>query len=288
MNENYYQILGIAELTASPEEIKLAYRRQAQRWHPDRHPNQPSSVERFQAIQSAYQILSDVARKLAYDQELRATQQAQQARFETVSSHPEPVPDWQDSLRHREEKARQEWDKNGPGGYHIHLSLKVNWQEALKGSKRTIAVRVAETCQVCGGHNRLCATCAGTGQVFYNRVFGISIPKGSLPGETLRLFGQGHSGPRTSGPGDILIKLKFELPYPWHLEEGVLVRPLVLSRQQAREGGELELKSLIGGSGKIHLPGLLVEGQRVRLLRQGWADREGETSDAFLIIKIKN
>jgi curved DNA-binding protein len=65
---DYYDILGINK-TASAEEIKKAYRKQALEWHPDRHKDDKEAAEkRFKEINEAYQVLSDPQKKAAFDQ----------------------------------------------------------------------------------------------------------------------------------------------------------------------------------------------------------------------------
>ncbi len=65
---DYYDILGITK-TASADEIKKAYRKQALEWHPDRHKdNKEAAEKRFKEINEAYQVLSDSQKRQAYDQ----------------------------------------------------------------------------------------------------------------------------------------------------------------------------------------------------------------------------
>lgn len=64
--ENHYATLGISE-TATPDEIKKAYRLLSLKYHPDKNNNNPSAVEMFQKISSAYEILSDPEKKKEYD-----------------------------------------------------------------------------------------------------------------------------------------------------------------------------------------------------------------------------
>ena len=65
---DYYDILGVSK-SASAEEIKKAYRKQALEWHPDRHKEDKEAAERrFKEINEAYQILSDTQKRSAYDQ----------------------------------------------------------------------------------------------------------------------------------------------------------------------------------------------------------------------------
>ncbi|MBO9705765.1 MAG: J domain-containing protein, partial [Arthrobacter sp.] len=60
--ENHYQVLGVA-MTASTQEIKVAYRRAARLTHPD-HGGDP---ERFRAVTLAYEILVDDQSRARYD-----------------------------------------------------------------------------------------------------------------------------------------------------------------------------------------------------------------------------
>jgi len=65
---DYYDILGVTK-SASAEEIKKAYRKQALEWHPDRHKDEKEAAEkRFKEVNEAYQILSDSQKRSAYDQ----------------------------------------------------------------------------------------------------------------------------------------------------------------------------------------------------------------------------
>jgi molecular chaperone DnaJ len=65
---DYYDILGVGK-SASADEIKKAYRKQALEWHPDRHKDDKEAAERrFKEINEAYQVLSDSQKRSAYDQ----------------------------------------------------------------------------------------------------------------------------------------------------------------------------------------------------------------------------
>jgi curved DNA-binding protein len=67
MPQDYYELLGVGR-SASAEEIKKAYRRLAQKYHPDRNPDDDQAIKRFQEIQQAYDCLSDAKQRQLYDQ----------------------------------------------------------------------------------------------------------------------------------------------------------------------------------------------------------------------------
>lgn len=67
MAQDLYETLGVPK-TASTEEIKKAYRKQAKEWHPDKHKGEKAAEEKFKAINNAYEILSDSQKRAQYDQ----------------------------------------------------------------------------------------------------------------------------------------------------------------------------------------------------------------------------
>lgn len=67
MFKDYYTILEIP-FTASSEEIRTAYKRQAMKWHPDKNPNQDVTFV-MQDINEAYNILKNSVTKQRYDEE---------------------------------------------------------------------------------------------------------------------------------------------------------------------------------------------------------------------------
>ena len=62
---DFYEVLGV-ERTATDADVKRAFRKLAQQWHPDVN-KKPEAQERFKEINEAYQVLSDPQRRQTYD-----------------------------------------------------------------------------------------------------------------------------------------------------------------------------------------------------------------------------
>lgn len=87
MREDYYELLDVAP-TASAEEVKRAYYRQARRYHPDRNPDDAAAEERFKLIAEAYRVLGDADERYQYDGWLeRHRRLANAPELETMQRH---------------------------------------------------------------------------------------------------------------------------------------------------------------------------------------------------------
>ena len=64
---DYYEVLGFSK-NASEADLKKAYRRAAQKYHPDRNPDNKEAEEKFKECKEAWEVLSDSQKRAAYDQ----------------------------------------------------------------------------------------------------------------------------------------------------------------------------------------------------------------------------
>lgn len=65
--KDYYKVLGVSK-TADEKEIKSAFRKLAQKYHPDKNPGDKAAEDRFKEINEAYEVLGDAQKRQRYDQ----------------------------------------------------------------------------------------------------------------------------------------------------------------------------------------------------------------------------
>jgi|SRR5690554_727342 len=102
--KNHYQTLGIKR-DASNDDIKKAYRKLAQKFHPDKNGGDKFFEERFKEIQEAYEILSEPYEKDNYDSNYDYFFNGQQKTSQTYTRKEEPK---YEAPKPDSEKVRQE------------------------------------------------------------------------------------------------------------------------------------------------------------------------------------
>jgi molecular chaperone DnaJ len=185
-----YETLGVAK-SASPEDIKKAYRKLAAKYHPDRNPGDASAEEKFKEVQNAYDVLADPEKRKQYDT------------FGTANGRPgfDPrgggfgyrVDDFGDfdlgdlfgglggifgrgartQTRHQPER-----------GADVEVEVKVSFEDSLRGLETKIPVEVTTACRECGGSGAqpgtspvICPECKGRGVVSESQgLFALSQP----------------------------------------------------------------------------------------------------------------
>lgn len=180
---DYYEILGVSK-TATPEEIKKAYRKVAIQFHPDKNPGNKEAEEKFKEAAEAYEVLSDANKRAQYD------------RF--GHSRPGGGGGFQGHDMNMDDIFSQFGDIFGGGGFesffgggggrsrqrkgsNLRIKLKLTLDEIANGVEKKI--KVNRLVQAEGVTFKTCATCNGQGQVrkVVNTMLGQMVSTNSCP-----------------------------------------------------------------------------------------------------------
>ena len=192
---DYYEILGVAQ-TATPEEIKKAYRKTAIKFHPDKNPDNPEAEDKFKEAAEAYEVLSDPQKRDRYD---RFGHQGVGgggfggggnmnmddifSQFGDIFGSGSPFESF--------------FGGGGSGrggrqrrGSNLRIKLKLTLDEVSHGVEKKIKVKRYISCDVCGGNGakngtalQTCSTCNGSGQVrkVVNTMLGQMVSTNTCP-----------------------------------------------------------------------------------------------------------
>jgi len=162
-----YEVLGV-ERNASDTEIKRAFRKLAQQWHPDVNAGDEAQA-RFTEINEAYQILSDPGRRQRYDMFGRAGVDGGGATgFEGFGG----FSDIFDAFFGGAAGASSARRGRPQPGADLRYDLRITFEEAVKGVEKEIEFRVLGRCETCAGTGAkpgteatTCPQCNGRGEV---------------------------------------------------------------------------------------------------------------------------
>jgi molecular chaperone DnaJ len=165
---DYYEVLGV-ERGAGDGEIKRAFRRLAQQWHPDVNAD-AAAQERFKEINEAYQVLSDPQRRQAYDMFGRAGLggTGADAGFGAGFGGFSDIFDafFGGSMAGAARRARPQT------GSDLRYDLRITFQEAVLGTEKEIEFPVLGRCETCDGSGAKpgtslaqCPQCNGRGEI---------------------------------------------------------------------------------------------------------------------------
>ncbi|GFP28953.1 DnaJ domain-containing protein, partial [Candidatus Hakubella thermalkaliphila] len=146
--KDYYKILGV-DKNASQEEIKKAYRKLAQKYHPDVNPNNKSAEEKFKEVSEAYSVLGDEEKRKQYDNRLRYFGEGAQRGFGYEYrpfdfSDPGNFRDLFDFFTGGRTATRTMEPPKGPDNTAgVHLSI----EDEIKGGSNTMRVQREKVCR---------------------------------------------------------------------------------------------------------------------------------------------
>ncbi|MGH8945431.1 MAG: molecular chaperone DnaJ [Acidimicrobiia bacterium] len=190
LDKDFYATLGVDE-NASADEIKKAYRKLAQKHHPDANPGDATAEERFKEISEAYATLSSPEQRKEYDQVRRMATSGGYQGFGGMpgggfgGGQRVRVEDLQDLLGgfggigDLFDLGGGRRARTGPTrGADLHANLTIDFDEAAHGVTTEVAVDGAAPCSRCGGSGGepgsrvvTCPTCGGRGVVAQNQGF---------------------------------------------------------------------------------------------------------------------
>ena len=192
---DYYEVLGVSK-DATDAEIKSAFRKKAKEFHPDINKS-PDAPEKFKEAQEAYACLSDKENRAKYDKYGHAAFDNPYAGAGGGGFQGNPMGDFDFSdifddlfsggfggfsgfgARSNTSRARK--------GADTLYGMKIDFMEAVYGTKKDVDLEYYETCDDCDGHGghgeEKCSTCGGSGQVIRqtNTILGTIQTRSTCP-----------------------------------------------------------------------------------------------------------
>ena len=289
--KDYYAVLGVSE-SATPEDIKKAYRKLARKYHPDVSKEENAS-DKFKDVGEAYEVLKDPEKRAEYDQ-LRKYGARADGSFQ-------PPPGWQSASGfggggYTEADARQfsEFFEEifgggrhggfsgadfGGGGFRqsakmrgedVHARLALFLEEAFNGCEKQVSFTVHEI----DSHGRM---------VLRQKTLKVKIPSGMREGQHIRLKGQGAPGVGGAEPGDLFIEVEMA-PHPHFTIEGhdVLVT-VPVTPWEAALGATVTVPT-VGGKVNVKVPKGSSSGRKLRLKGKGFPGKH--PGDQIVVLQV--
>lgn len=279
MAEDYYKVLGVKR-EASADEIKKAYRKLAQKYHPDKAKgDKRQAEEQFKKISEAYAVLSNAEKRKAYDEvgsQVFHSQYSQEDIFKGFDFSEIFDVGISDNIfsrlfgglggRSRGGGRTRVFRYGGPGedyqaqarrlkGEDLQVEMPITLHEMAFGTEKLVSF-------------------TSNGQTVKVTV---KIPAGALPGKRLRIAGKGRPGPMGGPPGDLFIKLK-EQEHPVFKRDG---NDLFVDRHirftEATLGTKVTAPTLDGKTMSLKVPPGTQSHTKMRLKNYGIPHTNGKT-----------
>ena len=274
---NYYEVLGLKK-TATPEEIKKAYRKLARKFHPDLNPNDKTAEAKFKEINEANEVLSNAENRAKYDKygenwkhaeayEQAERQQKQRSQPSYGTNSGQDMNDFSDIFGSffggSEFGANRRGSAGGKfKGSDIRASLNLKLTDILKEHQQTFEVN--------------------------GKKIRITIPAGAYDGLEIKLANYGNEGFNGGPKGDLYITFAIENNTEFQIAGNDLKKEVDLDLYTAILGGEKIIKTLSGDI-KLKIPPLTQNGATVRVKDKGLPvyKQNDKFGHLFITYKVK-
>jgi curved DNA-binding protein len=281
--KDYYEILGVAR-DADPDTIKKAYRKLAQKYHPDVSKD-PQGEEKFKEIAEAYETLRDPEKRGAYDQlgQQRPGQDftpppGWERQFgdafggSTMSFEDIDLSDLFAGLSGRARRGQRARPDMPFPGQDYEVNAQISLEDAYNGALVDLNLSVPEYDEN-GTLRRV------------QRDFKARIPKGATDGQRLRLPGQGGKGMNGGPNGDLYLNIALAQHPLYRVDGHDLYLDLPLTPAEAALGATVTVPTL-GGSVSLKVPAGTSSGRKLRLSNRGLPRPSGAAGDLYAIAQI--
>jgi curved DNA-binding protein len=278
--KDYYSILGISK-TASPEEIKQAFRKLARKYHPDVNPGNKQAEAKFKEINEAYEVLSDPDKRKKYDQYGQYWKQVGEGGFPggagvdmsgfdfgQYGSFNDFLNDLFGGVGPRSSTSSRSAGR--PGGFGDFGFPDMGAQD----SEFVITLSFAEAFGGVQKRFRL-----------GNETIEVRIPAGAKTGTRLRVRGKGAVNPKTGQRGDLYLKTELSPHSFFQLEGDQLICEVPIAPEEAVLGATIEVPTP-DGHASVKLPAGVRSGQSLRLRGKGWPLPKGGRGDQLVKVAI--
>ncbi len=262
--KDYYKILGLENNKVSIDEIKIAFREQAKKYHPDVSTDRISE-EKFKDINEAYRILSDTNQKKKYDRTWYANVGKRKEREQDRKQREKKASLLELLFGNFHKDVDAKPNKKVPKkGENIETEIQITVEEAFFGKKKSITLRTVE------------------GKM---KKFTVEIPAGIRNNEKIRLIGQGKPGENGGKNGDLFIKINIENSKKYMLQGIDLYTNLLLTPWEAALGTKV-LVDAIDESLQVYIPQGISSGETIKIPSKGYKDGKGGRGDLIVEVKI--
>lgn len=240
---DYYEVLGV-DKNADDATIKRAFRKLAKKYHPDANPGDAAAAEKFREANEAYAVLSDEKKRRAYDTYGHAAFDANSAAGQSsgFGGFDFGGMDFSDIFgdifgfggsRGGFSSYGGSAANQATRGQSIRTGVRITFDEAIKGCKKTVKIRYKDECKKCNGtgakpgtHPETCTRCNGRGQVVVTRqsMFGTiqqvtTCPDCQGSGKIIK-----EKCPDCHGDGYITTQKNIEITIPAGIDDGQTLR----------------------------------------------------------------